>query len=50
MNESELLSVVGGISGTFINSLVRGINALMELGKSFGSALRMFLNGTKCPI
>lgn len=52
MQREELLKVVGGasISGTLINALVRGVNALMEVGRSLGSAIRMYSEGTKCSI
>ena len=51
IEKEELLKIVGGsISGTLINAFVRGINALMDVGRSLGSAIRMYKEGTKCPM
>ncbi len=51
MKEEELLNVIGGsFSGTLINAFVRGINALMDVGRSLGSAIRMYKDGAKCPL
>ena len=42
MEKEELLNIIGGgvISSTIINSIVKGINAILELGRSLGSAVR----------
>jgi hypothetical protein len=52
LEKEELLKVVGGISitGTLINSLCRGINSILEVGRSLGSALRRIKGGNMCPI
>lgn len=52
LEKEELLKVVGGvnITGAFINSIYRGINSVLELGRSFGSALRRIKGGKMCPI
>ena len=52
LEKEELLKVVGGINitGAFINSLYRGINSILELGRSFGSALRRIVKNAYCPI
>lgn len=42
LNKNQLLSVVGGfnISGTLINAFVKGINSILDLGRSIGTAIR----------
>ncbi|NLL45052.1 MAG: hypothetical protein GX247_05250 [Mollicutes bacterium] len=52
LERNELLKIVGGISisGTLINSIVRGINALLEVGRSLGSAIRRIVSKNICPI
>lgn len=52
LSEKELLSVVGGISitGTFINAIAKGINAIIDLGRSFGTAIRRVSANNLCPL
>lgn len=52
LDKKELLQIVGGIKITaaLLSSIVRGINSLMELGRSVGSALRRGQEGKLCPI
>lgn len=41
LNKKELNDIIGGsISGSIISSIVRGGILILELGRSFGSALR----------
>ncbi len=52
LNEIELRSVVGGntsISATFINSIARTIESIMDLGRSFGNAIRRISSKNVCP-
>lgn len=50
LNNNELLSVEGGsISGTLISSIARGINTVLDLGRSLGSAIRRIGNNNVCP-
>ena len=52
LNKNQLLSVVGGvsISGTLINSFVRGITAIFDIGRSIGTAIRRIRSGNICPL
>ena len=52
IKKQELVKIKGGgsISGTLLNSIVRGINALLDLGRSFGSAIRRLGSNNLCPI
>ena len=52
LDKNELLKIEGGISisGTLINSFARGINALLELGRSLGSAIRRVVGRNLCPL
>ncbi len=51
LDKKELQQVVGGIdiSGTLINSFVRGIETIMEVGRSLGTAIRRSIYGGICP-
>lgn len=51
LSKQELLSINGGIniSGTLINSFVRGINAMLDLGRSLGTAIRRIGSNNICP-
>lgn len=52
LREDELLSVVGGINitGTLINSLIKGISTFLDLGRALGSAIRRVVSGGMCPL
>ena len=51
ISKTELKKISGGgISASFITSLVRAVNSLLDLGRSFGSAVRRIQNGTICPL
>lgn len=52
LNKNELLSVDGGvnITGTFITSLTKGVNALLDLGRSLGTAIRRIGSKSVCSI
>lgn len=52
LEKEELLNIVGGISITasLINSLYRGVNSILELGRSLGSAIRRISGGNMCPL
>lgn len=47
----QMKNIYGGsITGTMINSLVRGINALLDLGRSLGTAIRRISGNNICPM
>lgn len=51
LNDNELMNVSGGaISGTLISSLTRGINTLLDMGRSLGSAIRRIGSNNVCPL
>ena len=50
MNNEELKQIVGGVSAAYFNSIVRGVNAILDIGRSLGSAIRRLVDGTLCPL
>lgn len=53
LNKEELLNIDGGassINGTLINSLARGVNTFLDLGRSLGTAIRRIHDGNICPL
>ena len=50
INEEELKDVVGGInvSGTLVKAFSTGINTILEVGRSLGSAIRRVLGRNLC--
>ncbi len=52
LEKRELLTIVGGIniSGTLINSIVKGINSILDLGRSLGSSIRRIWSGNICTL
>ena len=52
MSKVELLQVTGGfsINGTLINAFARGIDVVLGVGRSLGTAIRRWQEGRLCPI
>lgn len=51
LEKQEMLEINGGgISGTLFSSIVRGINAMLDLGRSLGSAIRRLTANRLCQI
>ena len=51
LNEMQMRNIYGGsITGTMINSIVRSINSLLDLGRSLGTAIRRISGNKICPI
>lgn len=52
LKKCELVQIYGGanISGTLINSIVRGIEAILDLGRSLGSSIRRIGSNNICSL
>lgn len=51
LEKEEMLLIVGGaISGTLINSIVRIINAALDVGRSLGTAIRRVISRKICKV
>lgn len=51
LSNEQLKNIVGGaVTGAIINSLVRGINSLLEVGRSLGTAIRRIIDNSICPL
>lgn len=51
LTKQQLIKINGGgISGTLINSFVRGINAILDLGRSLGTAVRRIGSNKICKL
>jgi len=48
IDDIELKQIIGGVSATLINSVVRALEFIFELGKNIGSIIRRRIDGTKC--
>ena len=49
MRDEELKQIEGGaITATWISAFARGINSILELGRSLGSSIRRLQNGRLC--
>ncbi len=51
LKKEELMEVKGGtnwITGSFISSIVRAGNTLLELGRSLGTSIRRIISGNVC--
>lgn len=52
LEKKELLQIVGGINinASFISAISRGINSILDLGRSIGTAIRRISSNSVCPI
>ena len=52
LTKNELHEIEGGISitGTMISAVTRGINTLLDFGRSLGTAIRRIGNNNLCPM
>ena len=51
MKELELQEITGGAfswNSTALNAISRGVNTILELGRTFGTSLRMLFSGKRC--
>ena len=51
LDKEELMEIKGGtnfLTGSFISSLVRAGNTLLEIGRSLGTSVRRIFSGTIC--
>ncbi len=49
INKEELKNIYGGGFGaTYIAALVRGINTIMDVGRSIGTVIRRITTGRMC--
>ncbi|MEG0025871.1 MAG: hypothetical protein RR847_02890 [Bacilli bacterium] len=49
ISDQELIGIVGGTVGsTVINSFFKGIDSIMDVGRSLGTALRRIIYGYMC--
>ena len=49
-NEELLQVTAGGISATLVNAVVRGVNYLLDFGRTVGSAIRRARAGQTCSV
>lgn len=48
---AELKNIYGGtITGTLINSITKGVNTFLGLGRTLGSSIRRLGSGNLCPM
>ncbi len=51
MSDKELASTIGGgafPNASFLNAIARGVETIYNLGRAFGTAIRMISSGKKC--
>ena len=50
LEKQELQEIVGGVNATYINAIVRGVNTILDIGRSLGSVIRRLTSGNLCPL
>ena len=51
LNKDDLVLIEGGsISGTLISAITKGINTILDMGRSFGNAIRRIGSNNVCPL
>ncbi len=52
LKNKELKEIKAGasLSATLINSLIKGFNSFMDIGRYLGSSIRRLIGGNACPL
>lgn len=51
LSDKELIAINGGgLSGTLISSIIKGISIVIDLGRSLGTAIRRIRSNSICPV
>ena len=49
LNENQMKSIkAGGVTGTLLSAILRGANIFIDVGRSFGSAIRRISSKNLC--
>ena len=48
LSKEELNNISGGVTGTILNSIIRGVNTIFEIGRSLGSSIRRIFTRRYC--
>ena len=49
ISDNKLLEIKGGgISATLINALARGVNTILDFGRTVGTSIYMIITGKRC--
>lgn len=50
LTNQELVTIIGGagISGALINAFARGLNTILDIGRSLGTAIVRIIKGKTC--
>lgn len=50
LSKKELKEIKAGtsITGTLINSLIKGFDSILDVGRYFGSSIRRLVTGNSC--
>lgn len=50
LNNQELINIIGGanLNGTLINAFARGLNTILDIGRSLGTAIIRIVRGRIC--
>lgn len=49
-NELKMIEAGASITGTLINSLIKGFNSFLDIGRYFGSSIRRWVSKSSCPL
>ncbi len=48
--ECKKIKAGASITASFLNSLIRGFNSFIDIGRYFGSSVRRLFGGKYCPM
>lgn len=49
-DELKMIKAGAGISASFLNSIIKGFNSFMDIGRYLGSSIRRLVGGSSCPL
>ena len=48
--ELKMIKAGAGITASLLNSIIKGINSFMDIGRYLGSSVRRLIGGVSCPL
>ena len=48
--ELKMIRAGAGITASLLNSIIKGFNSFMDIGRYLGSSIRRLVGGTACPL
>ena len=49
-DELKMIKAGAGITASLLNSIIKGFNSFIDIGRYLGSSIRRLVGGSSCPL